>query len=260
MRWAAVSDYNARPMPTPWLRSFLPRQTPMSAVDRWVACVGGFSGIALTAMLVHLLGGSQVGAGLPLIIAPMGASAVLVFAVPASPLAQPWSVVGGNTLSALAGVTAMKLVHDPTAAAALAVAGAIGGMSLMRCVHPPGGAVALTAVVGGPAIHAHGFGFAWMPVALSSLLLVAVGLAFHNGLRRRYPHVAPAPVPLPRALDVERADIEAALAELDETLDIDVEDLEALVRATLVAAGSRHHAPHRAALSAPTGAEIKTAS
>ena len=38
------------------------------------------------------------------LIAPIGASAVLVFTAPASPLAQPWPVVGGNTLSALVGV------------------------------------------------------------------------------------------------------------------------------------------------------------
>ena len=41
------------------------------------------------------------GAHSPVIVAPIGASAVLVFAVPSSPLAQPWSVVGGNVLSTL---------------------------------------------------------------------------------------------------------------------------------------------------------------
>lgn len=104
--------------------------------------------------------------------------------------------------------------------------------------------MALTAVVGGPAIHGLGFGFVAMPVAVSSLLVTG-GLAFPNGLtvRRRYPHVAPAPVARPPAIAIERADVEAALAELDEAPDIDVEDLGALVRATLVAAEARHHAP-----------------
>jgi CBS domain-containing membrane protein len=41
----------------------------------------------------------------PLLVAPIGASAVLVFAVPASPLAQPRAVIGGNVVSALVGIT-----------------------------------------------------------------------------------------------------------------------------------------------------------
>jgi CBS domain-containing membrane protein len=232
-----------------WLRGFLPRQSAMTATERVVAMVGGLAGIALTAMLLHLFG---VDPKLPLIIAPMGASAVLVFVVPTSPLAQPWSVIGGNTLSALAGVTAMQLVPDPTLAAALAVAGAIGLMSLARCVHPPGGAVALTAVVGGPVVHALGFGFVLVPVALSSLLLVSVGLAFNNGVRRSYPHIAPAaaPVPVPaRPMSISRADLEVALAKLDEKLDLDVEDLEALMHEAMLAAEARHAAVPVAAAS-----------
>jgi CBS domain-containing membrane protein len=226
----------------------------MTTTERVVALMGALAGIAITAVLVQLLGSDP---RLPLIIAPMGASAVLVFAVPASPLAQPWSVFGGNTVSALAGVAAMQLIPHPVVAAAVAVAGAIGLMSLARCLHPPGGAVALTAVVGGPAIHALGFSFALMPVALSSLFLVGVGIVFNNGLRRSYPHVAaPAVVPPVTAptralppLDVSsvtRADVESALAALDERLDVDVEDVEALVHAVVAAAGARIAAHHGA--------------
>ncbi|MEG8058719.1 HPP family protein [Sphingomonas sp. 22L2VL55-3] len=76
---------------------------------------------------------------LPLLVAPIGASAVLIFAVPASPLAQPWSVVGGNIISALVGVTAARFVPIPYLAAGVAVGGAILVMSLLRCLHPPAG-------------------------------------------------------------------------------------------------------------------------
>ncbi len=79
----------------------------------------------------------------------MGASAVLLFAAPASPLAQPWSIVVGNGVSALMGVLSASLVPDPALAAALAVMLAIAAMFLTRSLHPPGGAVALTAVIGG---------------------------------------------------------------------------------------------------------------
>lgn len=222
------------------LRRLLPRQAPMRPQERLVAVVGAFAGIGLTAIALAILGPDPA---LPLIIAPMGASAVLVFAVPSSPLAQPWPVLGGNGLSALAGVLAVELVPDPTLAAAAAVAGAVLLMSLARCVHPPGGAVALTAAVGGPAIQALGFGYALAPVLTSSALLVLVGLLYNRGVRRSYPHETPpiATTPAPRigGLVIERRDVEAALEALDEKLQLEPEDLEALVRQVMLAAEAR---------------------
>ncbi|VEA74072.1 HPP family [Serratia rubidaea] len=82
-------------------------------------------------------------------VAPMGASAVLLFAVPASPLAQPWSIVGGNLVAALIGVSCGKLIGDPGLACGVAACLAIGVMFKLRCLHPPSGAVALTAILGG---------------------------------------------------------------------------------------------------------------
>ncbi len=69
------------------------------------------------------------------------------------PLAQPWSIVGGNVLSALIGVTVGMLVPDAALACGLAAALAIAGMYFLRCLHPPGGAVALTAILGGAGWH-----------------------------------------------------------------------------------------------------------
>jgi CBS domain-containing membrane protein len=94
---------------------------------------------------MHLLLGSST--SILLLVAPMGASAVLLFAVPASPLAQPWSIVGGNLVSATVGVACATWISDLVDAAALAIALAICAMFALRCVHPPSGAVALTAVL-----------------------------------------------------------------------------------------------------------------
>ncbi len=218
-----------------WLQRLQPRQVPMRTLERLLACLGALFGIAGTALVTQWCLGADF--SMPLLIAPMGASAVLVFAVPASPLAQPWAVVMGNTLSALVGIAAGKLIADPTLAAAAGVSGAIGVMSLARCVHPPGGAVALTAVLGGPAIGAAGFAFALAPVAINSLLLTAIGLAFNNATRRQYPHVPPPPVahgttdaaPQVR-VGFTLADIDRALARYGEALDVSREDLEALFR------------------------------
>ncbi len=87
-------------------------------------------------------------ATLPALVAPMGASAVLLFAVPSSPLAQPWSILGGNIAAALVGVTTALLITDPFLASAVAIGVAIAAMMTLRCLHPPSGAIALTAVLG----------------------------------------------------------------------------------------------------------------
>lgn len=217
-------------------RLFVPILAGATLRDRLIACLGALAGIAITGVVCGFaLGG---GYDVPLIVAPMGATAVLLFAVPASPLAQPWPIVGGNTISAGVGVLVAHLVDDPILASGLAVACAIAAMSLARCLHPPGGAAALTAALGGPAVIGAGWLFPFAPVAINSLLMVALGLCFHKMVGRNYPHKIAAPVnlhgtrdPLPQArVGFESGDIDAALETLDETFDIDIGDLERLLR------------------------------
>jgi CBS domain-containing membrane protein len=175
------------------------------------------------------------GANIPWLVAPMGASAVLLFAVPASPLAQPWSIIGGNLVSAIVGVACARCIADPFHAAAVAVALAICFMFALRCVHPPSGAVALTAVLGGPAVHALGFGFVLEPIAIQSVVLLISAIVFHALTGHRYPHaLAPSVTPAAAAAvhaagGFTRADIEAALSHHTELLDVDLGDLEALL-------------------------------
>ncbi|RVD70880.1 hypothetical protein EN751_18360, partial [Mesorhizobium sp. M4A.F.Ca.ET.029.04.2.1] len=147
-------------------RLFVPILAGATLRERLLACIGATIGIALTGVISGLAMGG--GPHVALLVAPMGASAVLLFAVPASPLAQPWSITGGNSISALVGVTVAHFVHDPVIASGLAVALAIAAMSFTRCLHPPGGAAALTAVLGGPAVVSAGFLFPFVPVALNS--------------------------------------------------------------------------------------------
>ncbi len=208
------------------------------------SCLGALIGIAFTSGSMRLLLGPT--ANIPLLVAPMGASAVLLFAVPASPLAQPWSLIGGNLVSAAIGVTCASLIGDPTLAAALAVALSICGMFALRCVHPPSGAVALTAVLGGPAIHALGYRFVLEPIAIQSAALLAAALAYHVATGHRYPH-AHRPsraatgnaVGEPPHAGFTRADFEAVLKRRSEMLDIDPDDLEALLHEVELQAMSR---------------------
>jgi CBS domain-containing membrane protein len=210
-----------------WFKGFLPGQTRTSRVEQLRASCGACIGITLAACLSALSMG-QPGAT-PLLIAPMGASAVLLFALPASPLAQPWSILAGNLLAAFVGVTAALLISSPLIAAAVAAGVATGLMAVMRCTHPPSGAVALTAVLGGPAVHAAGYHFLLVPVLLNSVLLTLAAVAYNNLTGVSYPHKAHAPAhphPPTRPLTITEADFDAVLADYGEALDIGREDLQ----------------------------------
>ncbi|EMN4465649.1 HPP family protein [Aeromonas hydrophila] len=215
-------------------RDFFPVSTNTSIKESCYGALGAFVGLLGTALLCRW------GLGLEVhwLIAPMGASAVLLFAAPASPLAQPWSIVVGNGVSALMGVLSASLVADPALAAALAVMLAIAAMFLTRSLHPPGGAVALTAVIGGEGIRQLGVGYVLLPVLLNSLLLLLLALCYNRLLGRRYPnsgqaqpnrHQTADPQPSERVA-TQAADIDFALEKHGELLDISRQDLQALLQ------------------------------
>ena len=197
--------------------------------DRLMSGLGALIGIIATGLMIRSLAGA--GAHMPLLIAPIGAAAVLLFAVPASPMAQPWAVVGGNLVSAAVGVSVARLGADPMVTAGLAVGGAIALMALLRCLHPPGGAVALTAVLGGPAITGLGYGFVIAPVGVGTVLLLAIAWGFHRFSGHSYPHAA---IPLgktPGRADFAREDLVKAIGDYPDVLDVDLADLEQLLHA-----------------------------
>jgi CBS domain-containing membrane protein len=181
-----MSGRKAVPAVVRWLLRFAPHPVAIGWPERFRSCVGALLGIAFTGGSMHVLLGAD--AMIPLLVAPMGASAVLLFGVPASPLAQPWSIIGGNLVSAAVGVACGIWIADPVQAGALAVALAICAMFALRCVHPPSGAVALTAVLGGPAIHAMGYRFILEPIAVQSFALLTAAIVFHLLTGHRYPH------------------------------------------------------------------------
>lgn len=88
-----------------WLEFLGIELSPVSHHERLISLLGGFLGILGILLISHYFLGP---AGL-LIVASMGASAVLLFAVPHGALAQPWAVIGGHAVSALAGVSCALL-------------------------------------------------------------------------------------------------------------------------------------------------------
>src|SRR5690606_42068041 len=100
----------------------------------------------------------------------MGASSVLLFAVPASPLAQPWNIMVGNTIGAVVGVTCALCMANPTEAFSVADALSIMLMMTTDSLHHPSGAVEITEVLGGRAGYDLACAFVFCPVRLYSLL------------------------------------------------------------------------------------------
>jgi CBS domain-containing membrane protein len=219
-----------------WLKGFWPAPMAISLKERVLSCVGAVLGLLFSSWLCH----EVLGSGSPWLIAPMGASAVLMFALPASPLAQPWSIIGGNLISALIGVTCATWFGHDAWVAVLAGGLAIAAMFTLRCLHPPGGAVALTAVLAGPEVAQLGYHFALYPVGLNSIGLLLIALLFNNALRRQYPYrpleqgnVHGTRDPLPRdRLGFTSADLDAVLEARGELLDISREDLEEILLQT----------------------------
>lgn len=208
------------------LRALWPERMQVSAGERWRAALGAGLGLLLVGLLSRLGASTD---GLPWLVAPLGASAVLVFCVPASPLAQPWSVIGGNTISACIGIACARWLPDPAWASAAAVALAIGAMFALRCLHPPGGAMALLTALAGVA----SWRFAWFPAFVNSALLVVAAIAYNRATGRRYPHgaVAAAPGHATDATRFDEADLDAVLARYDQVLDVSRDDLAALLHA-----------------------------
>jgi len=176
-----------------------------------------------------------------LVVASMGASTVLLFAVPHSPLSQPWPVFGGHVLSAAVGVSTVSLIQDPLLAAPVAVALAVGVMYYTRCLHPPGGATALAFVLGSDQLHAMGFAFLVTPVLINVLVLLGVAIFFNAPFeKRRYPlglkklasnqTVAPASAMAGEKLVIAHSDLVYALSQIDTFIDISEEDLLEIYR------------------------------
>ena len=118
------------------------------------------------------------------LMASLGASAFLVFVLPGSPMAQPWAVIAGNTLSALLGITTANLISEPLLAMPIAGASSIMAMFIFRCLHPPAAAVALIVVLGQVAQYR----YAIFPVMVDSMLLILAGTAYSNLTGKRYPN------------------------------------------------------------------------
>jgi len=204
---------------------------------QWLrAGIGALLGLFLAGWLASLAYGPGIALHL---LGPLAASAVLVFAVHSGPLAQPWPVLGSYALAGAVGL-AMRQGFGPelwVAAAALGLS--ILVMCLLRCLHPPGGGVAVSAVLADPGLTAMG-DHLLEPVLLNALILVIVAIVYNRLTGVRYPkgatprkdlHHTHDPLPSER-VGISGADLDQALEELGEFVDVTRDELERIILAT----------------------------
>ena len=212
-----------------------PATNRVSLAEKLASVIGGFAGI----LGIYLVSAAVVGEqGAAWMVASMGASAVLLFGVPHGPLSQPWPLLGGHFISAAIGVACAQWIPQPALAAAVAVGLALGAMHALRCVHPPGGATALTAVIGGPAVTALGFGYVLVPVMLNAgLILVLAILVNYPFAWRRYPVGLMPYRQQDASAPVDNADIQHALQGMNIIVDVTPDELR-----EIMARAAEHHA------------------
>ncbi len=227
------------------IRRFLKTDsTPMSRAERRRSALGALAGMVLCGLLLHAMP-----VGSHWLIAPVGASVVILYALPHSPLAQPWPVLGSYLVATVVALACAAAIPIPQLAAAAAVAGSIWLMARFDCIHPPGGALALFIVLDGP-YPAQRMALTLGLVSLNVAAMLASALLVNNVLLgRRYPfttqpgagnlHGTRDPSPLAR-IGLNHADLESAIQALDTFVDVQEGELVQLYNLAVDHAFDRH--------------------
>lgn len=228
-------------MPIRWISRLLPAATNTRPIEWSRAAIGVSLGTLFSVWLCSRFFGLPVALHL---IGPLGASAILLFAVSSGALAQPWSILGGYLCATVVSLLVAHYLGRDLTSACLAVGLALVVMCLLRCLHPPAGALALLVVLADPDSARLGWELL-APVMLSAVCMLLAALAYNNLTRVRYPKKTAEPAPNVIAPPVDgdpgitAKDLQQALAEMDAFIDVTPQDLEALIRT------SEHYARRR---------------
>lgn len=150
-----------------------PRLHYSAIVWSWFGAFLGITATGYPAALTHA----------PLLIAPFGATCVLIFGAPDSPLAQPRNVIGGHCIATLISLTLLHLFGSDWWVMALAVATSIGLMQFTSTLHPPAGATPLVVIMSKAS-----WSFLFVPVLVGAIILVGCAVLFNNLVKdRTYP-------------------------------------------------------------------------
>ena len=215
----------------------VPAHTP-SWREQFASVITSATGIAIVAWIASQI--LQSGSHNPILITSIGATAVLLFAVPHGALSQPWAVFGGHTVSALVGLAVAHTLGGGILQAALAVALAISAMHLCKCIHPPGGATSLSIILAAHDNILLPWTFVlnplWLNVVPIIILTYILNLPFPW---RRYPanihtHLAVLPLnttQLEQEMPFSEQHLASALDEIDAVIDISDDQLQQVYHA-----------------------------
>lgn len=208
-----------------WLRNFLPASVRIGYKEAFRVSAGVALGLLITGLLSRWWGGTTTSMWM---VSSLGASAVLLFGMPASPMAQPWPVLVGTVLSALVGAGVQTVVADTAIACALAVGISVMLMVPLRCMHPPGAGFAAYVVLE----HINGLTLIAFPILFNVAALLLCAVVYNAFTGKRYPH--PQHSYKHRFSQDARGifaaeDLDAALGHYNQVLDVSRADLEGLL-------------------------------
>jgi len=211
--------------------------------------LSAFSALVAIAAVIWLSHQFLAPADIPLMVASMGASAVLLFAVPSSPMNRPWALVTSHIICAFIGVSCARYIPSLLVAAPVAVALSIAAMHYLRCLHPPGGATALLIVLGSPEVHTLGYQFIFTPIALNTVILLMAALLIQrivsasrqaSDIKMPSQWLKDSPHTLEIKAPFDSEDIKAAMGEIDTYIDVKESELIELYRLALRHYHHRH--------------------
>ena len=209
----------------------------LSIKGKLLSVLSSFIAILAVAWVTQTL---SISAAYPIIVASMGASAVILFIIPHSPLAQPWPLVGGHLISAIIGITCAQLIADTIFASACASGASVFAMLLLRCLHPPAAATALTPILAGGPFNFMNYSFVLMPVGINVAIMLVMAIVINRWvLRYEYPivphkadnkkHKQGVMIQPSQRTGISEQDLEQALENMDMFMDISTGDLSKLL-------------------------------
>ena len=176
-------------IPFRFFRSFSIDPVNLSIKAKLLSMLACFCSIFFIALITKIL---SPWPGYPMIVASMGASAIILFFIPSSPLAQPWPFVGGQLISAFIGMACALNISETSTAAATAVGGCILAMLILCCLHPPAAATSLTPIMTGTSLTSLEYSFVIVPVAVNVLTMLFLVIIINRWVMgRNYPSPIP---------------------------------------------------------------------
>ena len=213
----------------PFFHNFTMASNQLTLIQKCYAALACLMAIFLTATVTQLYAIENTG----ILVASMGASAVLLFVVPSSTMAKPWPFAAGQMISALVGIYVAHYEADFVRASALAVGLSVLLMLLLRCLHPPGAATALASIHNTVNAELPDFSFLLMPVGINVVIMLMIALLVNRLILPRLQvekNQSPAHLTTKNnqhsdLLGINTNDIEQVIQRFDKFLDIGTDDL-----------------------------------